>query len=98
MALIDEFNSAQDATLRSKVQASAVNFCIAIIESEATNTPNHENRITFARNVVLNPDTFAPQLTLGVTTLLGTVNPSTPTDTDINNSIAAIWNMYAGLN
>jgi len=97
MFLIDQYNTAQNPTLISKVQIAAVGFAVNEVEEEPTNTPNHDNRARYAQAVVANPQNYAGQLTQGVVSLLAASDPNAITDTQINNSVAAIWNMYAGI-
>jgi hypothetical protein len=97
MALIDEYTAAQNQTLINRVQIAAVGFAVEVIEGEPTNTPNYNNRVRYAQNVVANPAAYSTALTSGVVSLLQATDPNAITDININNSIAAIWNMYAGL-
>lgn len=97
MALVDEYTAAQDPTFISRVFMAAVFYAVNSIETEDPSTPNHVNRAKYARDLVISPVSFAAQLAQGVIALNQATSGASLSDTVISNSVATIWNMYAGI-
>jgi hypothetical protein len=95
--LLQEYAASQDTTFIQRCHMGMIAFCLNVIETEGVNTPNHTNRAIFARSVVANPTQWAPALAQGVIALNAVADGSTLTDQQVNDGIAAIWNMYAGV-
>lgn len=97
MTLTQEFAAAQDTTFIDRVLVAGVAFAINVVQSEDPLTANHQNRATYARDFVSRPMTLAPALAQGVIALNAVADGATLTDTVVNNSVAAIWNIFAGI-
>lgn len=97
MTLTQEFAAAQDTTFIDRVLVAGVAFAINVVQSEDSLTGNHQNRATYARDFVSRPMTLAPALAQGVIALNAVADGATLTDTVVNNSVAAIWNIFAGI-
>lgn len=83
-----------DQAFIAQVKVGIVKAAIAI-SAEAAETTNHTNRVTFARSVLLNPQGYAENMSLGVAT--DDTVQVTPSDANIYNAIAGQWNAYAGM-
>lgn len=97
MTLTQEFAAAQDTTFIDRVLVAAVAFAINVVQSEPSSTDNHQNRATYARDFVTRPMSLAPALAQGVIALNSAADGSALNDTAVNNSVAAIWNIFAGI-
>src|SRR5262245_22135793 len=97
MALIDEYQASLDVTFINRCYIAAVAFAVLVVESEDPSTANHANRVAYAKAVVNNPGAYAASLATGVIALNASSSGGSLSDTAVSNSIAAIWNMFAGL-
>lgn len=61
------------------------------ISAEAPETPNHANRASLARSVLLNPEHYAKLMVWAVA--LTAVDTK---DAGVLGSVAGVWNAYAG--
>lgn len=82
-----------DQSFVAQVKIGIVKAAIAI-SAEAAETTNHTNRVNFARSVLLNPQGYAENMSLGVAT--DDTVQVTPSDVNIYNAISGQWNAYAG--
>jgi hypothetical protein len=99
MAYVDQFASSTYPIFVQQVTVAMTSAAIAIA-SEAAATANHNNRVTLAKLVAANPTYWGPLFALGVSVNLA-VNSVTvatlPTDANVQNSVNAIWNTFAGV-
>ena len=97
MSLAAEYTAAQDPTFVQRCQMAAIAFAVLTIEGESSNTPNHQNRALYAQRLVANPAAYAGPLAQGVVALNAVSDGSSLDDTTVQNSVAAIWDIYAGI-
>lgn len=72
------------------VQVAAVRAALDIA-AEAPATLNHANRVTLARNVLLNPEHYAKLMIWAVAQVAANTS-----DAAILSAVAGVWNAYAG--
>jgi len=97
MSLATEYLAAQDVTFAQRCQIAAVFYAVNTVMNEVADTTNHSNRAIFAKNVVTTPRYWGPLLSEGVIALNTSSDGSALSDQTVNDSIATIWNMYAGV-
>lgn len=96
MSLVAEYAAGQTPEFVQRCQVAAVFFAVNSISVEAATVDNYERRQHFAQRVVECPAYWAPLLAQGVIALNQSSDGAALTDAVVNNSIAAIWNVYAG--
>lgn len=74
------------ATVQVAITQAALN-----IASENPATPNHANRASLARSVLLNPEHYAKLMVWAVA-----LTAADTKDAGVLGSVGAIWNAYAG--
>lgn len=91
MALIDDYAAAQDprviAQVTAAIYAEAQNVYVE------TGVTNHAARAVFATKVVTGQQNFTP-LILSACAFASLTSASS--DTTVNNSVASLWNLWAG--
>jgi hypothetical protein len=90
---------AQSGTLTNQIAMSLVNAAIAI-SSEATSTTNHANRVALAKAVLNNPVGYAQVFAAGIVDNLSldtAALAAAATDAQLDGSVSALWNAYAGV-
>jgi hypothetical protein len=99
VALIDQYNCAQDVVFRQRVEVSMLAAAIAI-QSEATTVANHTNRSNYAKLVLNNPGQYSPLFAEAIcanNAALTVQSLGTITDATINSGVSAVWNSLAGM-
>lgn len=92
----DDFAAAQDPRVQGQVTAAILNYAANTVLSEGAVT-NHVNRAQFATRVVGGLVPLQPLILSAV--VFGSLSASSaaPTsDTQASNSVAALWNLWAG--
>lgn len=77
----------------ARVEVAIVKAAIDIA-SENVNTANHTNRALFAQRVLHDPARWAAIMATGVA--VDATVQTTPSDANLYNAVAAMWNAYAG--
>jgi alkylated DNA nucleotide flippase Atl1 len=71
----------------------------ANVYGEAANTVGHAARATLATRVMNNPDQYSARFVVICASRLDALanpNPSTATDTELDNALSSVWNAVAG--
>lgn len=96
MALTDQYTVGANPAFVQRVTAAVIATAIAI-SSEATNVANHTNRVVLARAALLNPQQYGALFAFGVASNLAMTPGTVVTDTQVSNSVSALWGGYAGV-
>jgi len=92
MTLQDQFAESTNPALQARVQMADLSAAQAI-STEATDTPNHANRISLAQQVARSPDGYKGAFT---NMLCAEGITSASTDEEISSMVSAVWNTMAG--
>lgn len=84
---------AVNSSFVEQVKIGIVKAAIAI-SAESDQTPNHANRVAYARAVLANPTGYASNMAFGIAT--NDDVQAAASDTNVYNAIAGQWNAYAG--
>lgn len=108
MALIDQYNLAQNVLFQNRVRQSLATTSAAVY-NETQTTAGHGKRAALAQTILNNPTAYVVPFAVyvagdtTVATQAGTVTSANAdtqqalvTDAAINNAVSAIWNAVAG--
>ena len=93
MGLSDNYAASLDPRVMQQVTA-AIYAELQQIESEASTTPNHAERLKFATQVATGLQNLQP-LILSATSFANLT--ATSTDTTVSDTIATLWNLWSGV-
>lgn len=98
MSLLTQNTLARDQNFQSRVRMAAVIAAIAVI-NESTLTPNHANRIAYAKRVLSGQVNFITKLSYLVVTnqTIATTAPTgvDATDGDIQYVVNSLWDILS---
>jgi len=98
-ALSDQYTLAITPAFIQRIEVALVTAALAVV-SEAPTTPNHSARLRYALRVTANPAIEAAVVAMGIVTnaTIAATAPSgaSATDGDIQSTVAAIFDAYAG--
>jgi hypothetical protein len=83
-----------DQSFINRVEMAMLAFAQSTVVSEAAGTANHANRVVLMKAVTNDPATWAPRFAF-ICASQGL--DASSADTAINNSVAACWNVMAGV-
>jgi hypothetical protein len=92
MALLNDYNNAQNTDFKYRVQMALVSTAIDI-QAEASGTLNHTDRSAYALKVLANPVGYANFMNLGFTEDAATDLSST--DQQLKDRASSVWNAYS---
>ena len=84
-----------DATWRARCQSGALKVATNVM-SEADTQPGHAERATYANKVLLNPSLQGQAIAFGVAAQPA-ITGADATDSDIEFTISAMWDAWAGV-
>ena len=88
----------QDIGLRLRIKVACIVAC-DVIRSEPDSTPNHENRVRWARATLANPDTATGYMVLAVLAqnrAASVVQIKNATDAEVQTAVNAAVDLLAG--
>jgi hypothetical protein len=100
------YELSQDANFQNRLKIAILDQ-VAVVATEATNTPNNANRLILAAMAAYDPTPWAQKMALGVIVASaqiqgGIAANNTPaqsnaavTDAQIQASVGNVWNFYA---
>ena len=100
MAFIDRANYAQGEDFQKRVRQALVKACSDVM-AESGSTDNHENRVTWANEVINDPMLVVDSVAYAVAEtweIAPLIDAGTdPTDTQISGAVSALFNAFAGV-
>lgn len=93
MALIDNYNAAQDGRVKDQVIA-AIYQIAANVYGEVNTTTGHTQRAAFATKIA---NGLIPLDPLVLSACAFASLNATSSDTTVTNAVSALWNMWAGV-
>lgn len=93
MALVDNWAAAQDPRVIAQLTAAIYGY-LQNVESEATATPSHSNRLVLANKIAIGLQPLQPLILSAC--CFGALSAAS-TDTTVNNAVATLWNLWAGV-
>ena len=95
--LLEQRQVAEDADLRIKMRQACAKAAQTIIDESAA-TPNHANRLTWAKAVLMSPDSFVERMLaylIAKNSGLTVAQITGATDTDIQNAVNGAVDAFA---
>ena len=94
-------DASRDGGWRARVQAQMVASAVSIA-GEASNVPNHANRVALSKNVLNSQDYYAEVFALPVLTSGNLITKDAPiattiSDAEIASGVESVWNGIAGV-
>lgn len=100
MALIDQYQLAQDGEFRGRVQQALLTSAVNVM-AEATDEQNgptfvqHQQRANFAQRVLNNPNAIAKSHAFAIASNPAITDQST--DNDLQFTVNSMWNAFSGV-
>lgn len=95
MTFEEAYQLGADPTWRARCQSGALKVATNVMSEEGT-TPGHAERAEYANRLLLNPSLESQAVAYGVAAQPAVVGPDA-TDSDIEFTISAMWNGWAGV-
>lgn len=96
MSYIQQFQRALETEFQRRVMVAAA-VAAQNISSEASNTPNHANRVGLARSVAASPDVPGPYaFPFALAVAVNAAINDQSSDSDIQFTVNSVWDALAG--